>query len=355
MEVPTDDGAQIIGTTLRTVYTTSTRRGNTEDRDRRVRDIDEALEEWLDQLPPHLRYSASETNLDWLLQSSRLFLLYYYAQTLVHRPFVQAQQHGNDLLVTLHSMAIVSNASRAGIHIMYNLALRGIAHLVGVEAQLRTLTFSVFLLLISLNALGRNGETPLGVIEDIRKGIYSLRSVEHHWETAKVHADQLTSLLEQALGGADEHRGKDVGNDQQQDGLSAPFNEKLVDAEGAKLPFRSFELQDCAHLFPQAARANQQVLEPSIISTGTMAAPSNVEASAVWPDPMPGIGRRVNDVDTQRLCHYVSAPISMGDSSSLSRLEGISGFDALDALSTIDNLFSDTSESQSCYLRLDYH
>jgi hypothetical protein len=187
-------------------------------------------------------------------------------------------------------MAVIRNASRAGVRIVYHLAQRNLVSLVGAEAQLRTLTFSIFLLLISLTSTQNDEEVPADVVEDIRKAIYSLSSVREDWETANIHASQLAMLLDKVL----ERRGKGKSGM----GSGAPVQE--VPSFSAPLPL------------PQAV-LSLDTPSSALYFDGSAENFRTINSDSLTPPLFPSL----NDMDN---------------------------FDPLDALSTFDNLLSDTGE-----------
>jgi hypothetical protein len=193
--------SRIIGRTLRTIYAISKSKAARGFVGKKwdayiVAEIDKSLNKWLEHVPPHLSYSPMESNQEWLIQSSRLFLMYYHVQALVHRPFVQRYKF--DSPQTFHSLAIVSNASRSAIHVAHNLVNRGLTSLIGFEAHLRILIFGCYLLLISYSAKQKDFSVSSAMVEDTRKATEALHAMQGTWRmSAKmaVHLDKLLARL----------------------------------------------------------------------------------------------------------------------------------------------------------------
>ncbi|PWN38099.1 uncharacterized protein FA14DRAFT_177377 [Meira miltonrushii] len=189
---------QIIGRTLRTIYAISKSKAERGFIGKKwdsyiVAEIDKSLNKWLENVPAHLAYSPSEVNTEWLVQSSRIFLIYYSTQALVHRPFVQRYKLATPM--SFHSLAIVSNSARSGIHIMSNLTDRGIGSLIGPEAVLRVFIFSSSLLLISYSAARKSYNVSSTLIGDVMKGLESLKKLQNTWKISRRFANRLEHIL----------------------------------------------------------------------------------------------------------------------------------------------------------------
>ncbi|KAH7106046.1 fungal-specific transcription factor domain-containing protein [Auriculariales sp. MPI-PUGE-AT-0066] len=72
-----------------------------------VMEMDSALNEWLDEIPEHLRWNPNMKNSRWFAQSAVLRVGYFNAQMLLHRPFMFQPKLG------LPSLAICTNAARS--------------------------------------------------------------------------------------------------------------------------------------------------------------------------------------------------------------------------------------------------
>ncbi|KAI5890629.1 uncharacterized protein SCHCODRAFT_02690565 [Schizophyllum commune H4-8] len=71
-------------------------------------ELDSELNQWLDDLPDHLRWDPKRENRLFFNQSSVLFATYYHVQHVIHRPFI-----GKTSPVTFASIAMCCNAARA--------------------------------------------------------------------------------------------------------------------------------------------------------------------------------------------------------------------------------------------------
>ncbi|KAL1695513.1 fungal-specific transcription factor domain-containing protein [Schizophyllum commune] len=71
-------------------------------------ELDSELNQWLDNLPDHLRWDPKRENRLFFNQSSVLYATYYHVQHVIHRPFI-----GKTSPVTFASIAMCCNAARA--------------------------------------------------------------------------------------------------------------------------------------------------------------------------------------------------------------------------------------------------
>lgn len=228
---------QILGRTLRTVYAISKSRvsrgfvGSAWD-GYIVAEIDSSLNQWLSQVPPHLRYGNSEVqDEEWLIQSSNLFLIYYYTQVLVHRPFIPKPTSKSSM--KFPSLAITSNAARSAIHILYNLRSRGLIFESGISTIWNTFSFGLVLLLVIWAAKRNGARVTVAAMTDVRKCVEVLETLEQRWNLAGRLHDVLSGIIEtselpvmsvdppagKSLKRAAENR--DTGNSHQQTGSTS--------------------------------------------------------------------------------------------------------------------------------------
>ncbi|KAF9051141.1 hypothetical protein BDZ89DRAFT_526471 [Hymenopellis radicata] len=78
-----------------------------------VRDLDSALNSWMDQVPDHLRWDPHRENRTFFLQSGTLWMVYYLVQIQIHRPFINT-----DSPLSFSSLAICTNAARSCCHVI---------------------------------------------------------------------------------------------------------------------------------------------------------------------------------------------------------------------------------------------
>ncbi|SPC65121.1 related to transcriptional activator acu-15 [Ustilago sp. UG-2017b] len=192
---------EIVGRTLKTVYAlhkTKLRFGiNSREWDERlVTEIDSALNNWLDTVPPHLRYDPHETDDEWLMQSSLLYSKYYNCQLLVHRPFIPAKKGSNqNSILNFPSLAICTNAARSISHLIQNLKDRELHNAVGIPVAFRSISASSILLLVVWGAKRNGGRVSSSASTDLRRSIDVLRSMEAHWQFCGKAVDILESVM----------------------------------------------------------------------------------------------------------------------------------------------------------------
>lgn len=192
---------EIVGRTLKTIYAlhkTKVRFGiNSREWDERlVTEIDSALNNWLDTVPPHLRYDPHETDDEWLMQSSLLYSKYYNCQLLVHRPFIPAKKGSNEnSILNFPSLAICTNAARSISHLLQNLKDRDLHNALGIPVAFRSVSASSILLLVVWGAKRNGGRVSSSASTDLRRSIDVLRSMESHWQFCGKAVDILESIM----------------------------------------------------------------------------------------------------------------------------------------------------------------
>ncbi|THU86590.1 hypothetical protein K435DRAFT_782789 [Dendrothele bispora CBS 962.96] len=82
-----------------------------------VMEIDSALNNWMDNIPSHLRWDPHCENETFFSQSVLLYAVYYWTQILVHRPFIPKPGESS-VIHDFPSMAICVNAARSCLHII---------------------------------------------------------------------------------------------------------------------------------------------------------------------------------------------------------------------------------------------
>ncbi|KII84896.1 hypothetical protein PLICRDRAFT_95023 [Plicaturopsis crispa FD-325 SS-3] len=79
-----------------------------------VAELDSALNEWLEEVPDHLRWDPTREDPLFFNQSASLYAGYYYVQILIHRPFIPSLHKASP--VSFPSLAICTNAARSCSH-----------------------------------------------------------------------------------------------------------------------------------------------------------------------------------------------------------------------------------------------
>ncbi|KAF8992801.1 fungal-specific transcription factor domain-containing protein [Cyathus striatus] len=76
-----------------------------------VTELDSALNNWISSLPEHLRWDPNRIDDRSFKMSGILINFYYYAQILIHRPYIRANTHPSPL--SFSSLAICTSAARS--------------------------------------------------------------------------------------------------------------------------------------------------------------------------------------------------------------------------------------------------
>ena len=296
--------SQVIGRTLRTIYAISKSKISRGFVGRKwdalvVADIDRSLNEWLEGVPSYLRYNPNEPDIERLLQSSRIFVQYYFTQTLIHRPFIISEKMNNSDL-TFKSLAIVSNASRSAIHIIHNLQQRGLVSYTNVDVPFRVFGFGCMLLFISWSAFANNLRVSQSIMGDVTKCLEIFQALQTRWTTARNMATMLQVIIERSevpVMGLVRHsskRGHGEENDQSANQLAssmqssmaqdtAPRDIRQIPSSYMHLPLSTTELQsafggssDSPEFFgpDSASSSSEQQVRPIDAEGASRAGPS---------------------------------------------------------------------------------
>ncbi|KAI0682882.1 fungal-specific transcription factor domain-containing protein [Cytidiella melzeri] len=120
---------QIQAFAMRTVYSTSKSKTilgfvGPQWEERIVADLDSALINWMDSIPPHLRWDPRATDMTFLSQSAILYAAYCALQITIHRPFISytrgmtSTQFSSVQASRLPSLTICVNAARSCVHVL---------------------------------------------------------------------------------------------------------------------------------------------------------------------------------------------------------------------------------------------
>ncbi|KAJ7578637.1 fungal-specific transcription factor domain-containing protein [Mycena floridula] len=109
----------LMATALRKLYCISKARSvftstAPEWEEREVASLDSAFNQWIDAVPPHLRWDPENPELVFLAQSVQIHCSFYHLQILVHRPFLP--RPGKKSAQSTASLAICTNAARSCAH-----------------------------------------------------------------------------------------------------------------------------------------------------------------------------------------------------------------------------------------------
>ncbi|KAJ7890502.1 fungal-specific transcription factor domain-containing protein [Mycena olivaceomarginata] len=126
---------QVLSFALRTIYSINKSKfllglsnGNNNDWEHRiVKELDLALNQWIDEMPDHLRWNPSHERADFFEQSHLLYCTYYQIQILIHRvylpvikpttPLASLKDAAKNNFQAYPSLAICLNAARSISHV----------------------------------------------------------------------------------------------------------------------------------------------------------------------------------------------------------------------------------------------
>ncbi|KAJ7578554.1 fungal-specific transcription factor domain-containing protein [Mycena floridula] len=144
-----------------------------------VSQLDEALAQWLDSIPEHLRWDPNRKDLVFFKQSGCLYTTYYYVKMLVHEPMhLDSSSH----------LAIVVDSGKRCLDVLEHLSRRAPLALALVHAALFT---SATMLLTS----HWKNPSEFKDLDDVRRCLELLKSQESRWHIAGLLCDTITPLV----------------------------------------------------------------------------------------------------------------------------------------------------------------
>ncbi|KAJ7631670.1 fungal-specific transcription factor domain-containing protein [Mycena polygramma] len=153
-----------------------------------VAELDSALNQWVDSVPPELRWDPNQPDLSLLNQSACIYVTYYVFQILLHRPFIPSP--GNSSSISFPSLAICANAARSCGHVMDVQTKRAIGPL--YNPQMPTSMFdAATVLLMNVFHRARPSADP-----SVQKCLDVLRVYERRWQIAGRNADIIAGILQ---------------------------------------------------------------------------------------------------------------------------------------------------------------
>ncbi|KAF9256400.1 hypothetical protein L218DRAFT_218513 [Marasmius fiardii PR-910] len=160
-----------------------------------LKELDQALNEWIDNIPNHLRWNPYMYNENKLFfhQSCTLHANFYWIQIQIHRAFIRGNRHKG---MAFSSLAICVNAARSCSHLMDVQCREGGLPIPFPMTQMVLFNSGVVLL---LNIWGgkKLGVTPdpMRELGDVYKCLNVLRSYEERWQIGGRLSDILTELI----------------------------------------------------------------------------------------------------------------------------------------------------------------
>ncbi|CAA7262248.1 unnamed protein product [Cyclocybe aegerita] len=165
-----------------------------------VAELDASVNQWLASMPPHLSWDPlNQTNDKFFNQSAMLYSMCYFTQIFIHRPPILSLK-GHLSPQALKSLGACTSAAHACIDIAEAQLQRGLP-----QAPIGQLaTFNSCLVLL-LKVWGEKAGSPTQSpststdenpdLEQVRKGLHVLRSLERQWIHAGRFRDTLLSLF----------------------------------------------------------------------------------------------------------------------------------------------------------------
>ncbi|KAF8919354.1 fungal-specific transcription factor domain-containing protein [Mucidula mucida] len=176
---------QIVGTCLRTLYSTNKAKLRNTDKDWEqnvVTELDSALNAWVDSVPEHLRWDPHREDEIFFNQSVALYTEYYNIQILIHKPFIPSPRNTSPL--TFPSLAICTNAARSCSHIVDIQRQRGFLWGQSFSALNAFAAAIVLLLNIWGGKRSRMNLNPVKEMLDVHKCMQVLRDMENTYHFA---------------------------------------------------------------------------------------------------------------------------------------------------------------------------
>ncbi|KAJ7027175.1 fungal-specific transcription factor domain-containing protein [Mycena alexandri] len=157
-----------------------------------VAELDLALNDWVDSIPPHLRWDPNRRDEAFFDQSTHLYCAYYHVQMTIHRGFIFTIPDGASR--ALPSLAICTDAARSCTHVA-DIARhrRNTMPRPGLVSPLFT---SALILLLNVWSGKRTGLPPQmnSAIVEVHKCMETIRLCEKRWQSAGLSWDLLYNL-----------------------------------------------------------------------------------------------------------------------------------------------------------------
>ncbi|KAL0576126.1 Gypsy retrotransposon integrase-like protein 1 [Marasmius crinis-equi] len=189
----------IFGFMHQTIQTVRKPRGTsvTEQEQIAVKEFDQALEEWIDNIPDHLRWSPHmhKENKFYFNQSCALHVNYYWVQIQIHRSFIQGRAR-RDKAMAFSSLAVCANAARSCSHVMALQAREGGLSMPFPGMQMALFNAAIVLLLNIWRGKSVGITTdPAKELNDVYKCVNVLRTYEERWQISGRLCDILMELV----------------------------------------------------------------------------------------------------------------------------------------------------------------
>ncbi|KIY64274.1 hypothetical protein CYLTODRAFT_358659 [Cylindrobasidium torrendii FP15055 ss-10] len=156
--------------------------------------IDNALNEWVDAIPDHLRWNPHNPNELFLRQSVSLYTTFYFVNIIVHRPFIASRVGTSPVSINWPSLAICVNAARACCHVVDMYHRRGFPPMFSVQIMVFYAATVLIMNVWRNKALG-NDEQVNKDLQDVHICMGALRISEKRWQNSGRLVDLITAML----------------------------------------------------------------------------------------------------------------------------------------------------------------
>ncbi|KAF8650393.1 hypothetical protein AX16_005201 [Volvariella volvacea WC 439] len=153
-----------------------------------VRELDSALNRWLDSLPEHLKWDPHRTNSIFYRQSASLYASFCFVRIQVHRPFIQ-KTHS----LSQTSFMMCTNAAKQCIHLLDTVKLRAV-----MPAPHSVMAAFTSALILVLNFWANRRPTKVDTskeMQDVYRVLSMLHADEKRWFVAGRCYDMLRQLI----------------------------------------------------------------------------------------------------------------------------------------------------------------
>ncbi|KAL0566242.1 Gypsy retrotransposon integrase-like protein 1 [Marasmius crinis-equi] len=190
----------IVGFSQRTIYAVRktdmwTRMGMSgpEWTEKIVAELDSALNAWVDTIPGHLKWNPTHPSQTHFLQSTILYMTYYWVQLLVHKSFLNPHPNAK---VGFPSMTICANAARLAIHLAEVFQKQGRGGAVWMFPTVMHAVYSSGIVLYVNTGKGKKaGNGNSEAVADVQKCIQILSKYEKISQVAGRFCDILNDLF----------------------------------------------------------------------------------------------------------------------------------------------------------------
>ncbi|KAL0576631.1 Gypsy retrotransposon integrase-like protein 1 [Marasmius crinis-equi] len=158
-------------------------------------ELNSMLGTWITAIPEHLKWDPNKTEKTFSVQSTILYVTYYWVQILVHKPFLSPSVKGTmSTFPSLTNQTICANAARSVVHLLEVQPRR-------VAALFPTVMNAVYssAIILFINAwrgnLVKNAPNGLRELGDVQKCLRIIQRYEHISQVAGRLSDLIQHLL----------------------------------------------------------------------------------------------------------------------------------------------------------------